>query len=368
MSAQFRGRARTGYVYVPHSAGGWKQRTTGTSDKRVVRQMERMVAALRDQPERWPLLDAVYGGTLPLNRLYAAWSANDVASLQARVSAVDLVAHVAPWLADYAARGGSAVNGPVYRQRVLSFLGTVCLAPDLTPQRVKAWLARLDVSSGTRRGYLMALRSFVAYLVETGVLATNPIRDVSAPKKNPPRLVWRDLDTDQRIVDAAPTEALRALYALIHGTGADLSATITHTRRGDVDLDRGVVRLRGTKTAKRDRHEVIIDPWALPALRDYLGAMLPTVRPWAALTRYIASWHHAAVCQRMGIADYTLRDARHSCAVRWRQAGRSFEWIAAQLGNSVYQVATVYARFTPSLADREAEAATITITQRGRKA
>lgn len=69
-------------------------------------------------------------------------------------------------------------------------------------------------------------------------------------------------------------------------------------------------------------------------------------------TRFQAAWHHKAAAATAGAPGYTLRMARHSWAVRARQAGHSFEDIAAQLGNSVYQVATVYARFTLTTADR----------------
>lgn len=364
MSAQFRGKAKTGFIYVPHSRGGWRQRTSGTSDKRTVRNIERMVARLRDMPDRWPLLDAVYQGVLKLNDLYAADVANDLAGLQERLLAVDLAKLVDAWLEDYASRGGAAVNVPIYRQRATSFLGESCLSTELTPARVKLWLSGLTskrgtgtVTSGTRRGYLMALRSFVAYCVEAGHLPTNPIRDVSAPKKNASRLEWRPWSIDEQIIAAAPTPQYAALFALIHGTGADLSATIRTMERGDVDLDRRVSRLRGTKTAKRNRHEVLIDERAIPALKAFLGTMLPQANPWEGITRYTAAWYHAKACEGV-TTNYTLRDARHSFAVRARQAGRSFEWIAAQLGNSVYQVATVYARFEPTLEEREAEIST----------
>jgi integrase len=60
-----------------------------------------------------------------------------------------------------------------------------------------------------------------------------------------------------------------------------------------------------------------------------------------------------------GVAGYTLRDARHSVAIRMRRAGESFEAIARQLGNTVAQVHATYARFQPGDAP---EAATTTTT------
>jgi hypothetical protein len=54
--------------------------------------------------------------------------------------------------------------------------------------------------------------------------------------------------------------------------------------------------------------------------------------------------HHARLTKKLGIEDYTLKDARHSVGVRMRLAGKSFEEIAEQLGTSVYQAVTVYTR------------------------
>jgi hypothetical protein len=41
----------------------------------------------------------------------------------------------------------------------------------------------LPASGPTKRRYLAALRSFAMYLVEIGVLVTNPVRDVKAPSR-----------------------------------------------------------------------------------------------------------------------------------------------------------------------------------------
>lgn len=84
--------------------------------------------------------------------------------------------------------------------------------------------------------------------------------------------------------------------------------------------------------------------------------MMPHVAPWAGITRYMPAWHHAAASKAADAEGYTLRMARHSVAVRARKAGRSFEWIAAQLGNTVYQCATVYGAFSHDVAERLEEA------------
>jgi len=353
MSAQFRGVGGKGYVYVPGRTG-WKLRATGTSNRHLVRAMKRMVEDLH-QRRRFDILDPVIARRLTLGTVYDAYVANRLDGLVQALESADLAAHVDPWIADYLSNGKSARNAPIYRSQVRSLVGDRYPGHQLTPAAVKAWLGAMRITSGAKRGKLMALRSFVRYCVEVGVLPSNPIREVETPKKNPASLRWEPQSVDEAIVAAAPDACYAALFAFVHATGADLSPVLELTERGDIDLARGVARLRGTKTAKRHVHEAIIEAWALPALETHLRHMMPHVRPWAGITRYMSAWHHAKAAEAAEAPAYTLRMARHSVAVRARKAGRSFEWIAAQLGNSVYQVATVYGRFSPTTAERLAD-------------
>lgn len=341
----YRGKSRRGFLYV-QATGRRVLRACGTSDRHLVRAMKRMLAELRER-RQWDLLAAVIGGQRTLGALYDAYATGPAAleTLRAELRAVDLEPFVATWLADYRSNGGSPRNAPIYEMQVRSLVVAPFPSTALTPATVKAWLRDLDMTSGAKRNRLMALRSFVRYLVTEGVLATNPIRDVAPPKKNAPSLRWESEAVDRAVVAAAPDPRMAALFAFIHATGADVSPVVERTLRKDIDLARGVARIRGTKSAKRDVHEAVIEPWALPALAAYLKGMMPHVHPWAGLSRYQAAAAHKGAAVAAGVPGYTLRQARHSVAVRARQAGRSFEWIAAQLGNSVYQVATVYGRF-----------------------
>lgn len=82
--------------------------------------------------------------------------------------------------------------------------------------------------------------------------------------------------------------------------------------RGDIDLKEGLVHIRGTKNEKRDRHDAIIESWALSFLRDHCRSIIGNVPLWPNLTRYRVYDVHQATCAALGIMDYTLRDARHS--------------------------------------------------------
>lgn len=184
-------------------------------------------------------------------------------------------------------------------------------------------------------------------------LAGRQSERLKTPKKNKARLVWHNQGVDKKIVDSAPV-AFKAIFALIKATGAEVSPALTMLR-GDIDLNEGLVHIRGTKNEKRDRHDAIIEPWALPYLREHCRSLIGNVPLWPNLTRYRLYDVHRGTCAALGIEDYTLRDARHSWAVRSRKRGESLEAIAQQLGHkSIYMAATIYAQFKPTIEERKA--------------
>lgn len=355
MSAAFR-KGRNLQIYVA-SRAGYKQRSTGTPDPAIARKMARMCQELRDNQE-WALLDAVLAGSLTLRDLYAAFAANQLADLKARLRAVNLVQLIPEWEAWVRADRGDTGTSAIYRGQVERLTGRdLFTVADLTPARVQAWLASLAVSTGTRRKNLYALKSFVRFLLDRGILEQDPIATVRAPKKNPPRLRWETEANDLRIVLASPAH-LQALFAFIKATGAEVSAALTAIRR-DLDLEQGVAHVRGTKNERRNRHEAIIEDWALPIIRDHCRALTPNAPLWPGITRMMTHYHHREACRAVDVEDYTLRDSRHSWAVRCRKRGGSLEAIAEQLGHStILMAATVYARFKPTLEERREERAT----------
>jgi integrase len=376
MSAFKRGKNQQ--LYVPLRSGGLVQRSTGTPSIAVRNKLKTILAELRAEG-RWTLIEAVSlipagkkKPRLAMMQLYAANAAKTLDQLEARFASATLAAHVDAWQAWVVAQRGATGTDANYRQQVDTFLAKYpeATTADLEPAKVTAWLGGLTCSTGTRRKYLYALRSFLNYLRTMGLVKGDPLADVKAPKKNPPRLRWETAENDRRIVEVADVK-YRALFAFIKSTSADVGAAIGRAKRRDIDLARGVATLRGTKTDRRQVHEAMIEEWALPYLTEYLSRMLPNATLWPArpkgatagatgryvsegYTRSGAAHHHERCCELVGIEDYSLKDARHSVAVRMRFAGYSFEDIAEQLGNSPYQVATVYARFKPKVERRQA--------------
>lgn len=354
MNAFSRGKHKNKSIYVPLRSGGLAQRSTGTPSKTITTAMKNLVVKLRDD-ERWVLLEAVTVKPyrLTLLDLYRANASNALDALELSLSAVRLADVRDAWLASVQTRlGGSEDERSSVQNYGSQFDTFAALHPDgtvadLTPDNVTLWLAsRTKATPGTRRKYVYALKSLIAYLIEAKKLKTDPLAGYRMPKKNAKRERWETEANDKAIVDAALPK-YRAAFAFIKATGCD-AGTVRRTLVRDLDLPRGKALIRGTKTNKRMVHEGDIEAWAIPYLTAFVTDKLPNTLLWPELTNSGMSHHHERCCAAVGVEDYTLKDARHSVAVRMRFAGKDFEDIAEQLGNSPAICADTYARFKAS--------------------
>jgi integrase len=350
-------RGKKGYqsIYVPTRHGGLVQRSTGTADRAVVRAMRTMVKALKDRSMasgNWSILDAIYSKRLKLREAHQHSVANTLSDLEAKLSSADLSKHLDGWIAWVKAERRADVRTPdVYWQQVTTLIVAPFPSSDLTKARVIAWLAGRDkASSGTKRKYLYALKSFIRYLLDVGVLHTDPLAGLRAPKKNPARERWVTADVDEMVV-ANALPKYRALFAFIKATGCDVGSAL-RAQVGDVNLFAGTATIRGTKTDRRRVHRAVIEPWALTYLKPHLAVRRKdgtSALLFPDTNRNAPSKHHDYLTSvTLNVPDYTLKDSRHSVAVRMRLAGKSFEEIAAQLGTSVFQAVTVYSRYQPA--------------------
>lgn len=361
-------RGKKGYqsIYVPTRHGGLVQRSTGTSVPAIVRGMKRMAKDLRDRSlasANWSILDAIHEKRVTLREVYPHYVGNTLGELEARLSSANLSAHLEGWITWVRANRRATVRtGDVYWQQVTTLVPVDGEFPasELTKARVIAWLAGLaNATTGTKRKYLYALKSFIRYLLDISILATDPLAGLKAPKKNPPRERWVTVDVDEQIVANALPE-YRAFFAFIKATGCDVGSAL-RAQISDVNLFAQSATIRGTKTDHRRVHGAAIEAWAVPYLKAHIAQRRkandgdPLLFP--GLNRNAPSKHHQYLTSvTLKISDYTLKDARHSVGVRMRLAGKSFEDIAAQLGTSVYQTVQVYTKYKPADAERAREA------------
>lgn len=353
-----RGKRGNLSVYIPRPVGGPIERSTRTNDKKLVKSYEAAVYWLATQtPPAWDILHALIVRRITFAQcveLHAA-GRGSLAPLRAKLADVDLRTTLPDFIAAWVADGRKARTLENYEREIGAYLAAHPMRSDFTEANVQAHIRSLTVSPGTRRKHLYALRAFERYLVERHVLTVRTLPNIRAPKKNTARKRYESAETDARLC-AAALPKYRALFALVHATGADVGAALAMVGR-DLSLASLRCRVPGTKTAHRDRHDVEIDAWAVPFLTE-LRTVLPAAPLFPDLTRHGAAAHHKHVGHAVQVLDYTLRDARHSIAVRWRKAGRSFEEIARQLRTSVYHVATVYADFSDESASGATNPAT----------
>lgn len=318
---------------------------------------ERMVTDLGGRGQRaWDLLEAVLCNRIPIARLYDAYRSNQLARLRAELDDVDLAAYLARWQ-DWLT--GRVAPDTATRYRVhLATLHHDQPWPRsmLTAAAVDRWLSGLPGSSGTKRKYFAALASFLGYLDVVGIDHGDPLRRLTPPPAAPPRIVFLELDAVRRVVDAVE-EPYRTLFALLYGTGIDLSTALGLTRRS-VFPTTHEIHAHGTKSEFRHR-VCLVAEWAWPFVAARIRDLLPDGRLFSGVSRWTASDVHRAALERLrlrgeGRNALRLHDARHHWAVRAVRAGTPIELVARQLGHADGTLALrVYGRFVPTTTDRQ---------------
>jgi integrase len=208
---------------------------------------------------------------------------------------------------------------------------------------------------GTIRKVHSDWSGFFAYCTDVrGLFERNPMERVARPKVKRPIPKFYQLDTVERIVGWQPTEERRALFALLYGTGMEISVALTLTR-ADLDGNRKEIRSAGTKAHTRDRMARIAD-WAWPTVWGYASAVFPSTLLFAGVpSRYTASdWHREAVKALALTPAYPMKNARHHWAVRMLRSGTPVAVVQRQLGHSTAKLTLdTYGQFIPSGADRD---------------
>ena len=136
---------------------------------------------------------------------------------------------------------------------------------------------------------LSALRSFLDYLVERGVLKANPAKGVPAPRGN--RHLPKNMDVDEvnRLLDIDLNDPLavrdRAMLEVMYGDGLRL-AELVGLDCGHLDLDAGEVRVMGKGSKERK----------LPLGKTAIAWL----RQWLALRDFFAPEDNAVFVARSG--------------------------------------------------------------------
>jgi integrase len=352
-------------------SGGRRQFCTRTPDRRLAQKMEAMWDDLAKRHRAWDILDSVVAGRLTVGQLFDAWSETrqDVDAIRRRLADVDIEPLVNEWYAVH--EGQVKVDSARHALAHVRFLlpeSETRLASTVSSGWLSQRLASYPGSRNTRRKVHSSWSVFFDHLTRVRpVFSENPMARVDRPRQEVTPIRFYDQDTAERIVEWQPTEERRALFALLYGTGIEISVALGLTR-GQIDFVTKEVRAPGTKTHTRDRLARVAE-WAWPIVEAYARTFTPNAPLFPGVPdRYTASdWHRQTI--GVGVKDthgnvaspglnlrdrYPMSNARHHWAVRRLRSGSSIYDVQRQLGHSSPTLTLrTYGQFIPTGIDRD---------------
>ena len=246
-------------------------------------------------------------------------------------------------------------------RQLIPVFGTMPLTA-ITPAKVRSWYAKTLVDHPTRRAHVYSLlRTILNTAVADDIVESNPcrIRGAGAAKRvhtvTPATIAELDALTAKMPAEYALMVPLASWCALRYGEAIEL-------RRGDADVEAGVIRVR--RAAVRIRGAYIVDtpksgagirdvhipPDLIPAVRDHLvqhtGAGAAALLFPSPVGGHLQPWAHQrhweAARTAIGRDDLRWHDLRHSGAVLAATAGATIAELQARLGHSTAAAALRY--------------------------
>jgi integrase/recombinase XerC len=222
---------------------------------------------------------------------------------------------------------------------------------DVDGMCIRSYLAFLHKKSqkSTIARKLSALRSFFRFLVKRGAIDTNPAEAVLTPKRG--RAVPRYLPVDEvfRLLDGVKGESVlalrnRAILETLYSTGVRV-AELAGMDVGDVDFDRGFVRVIGKGNKERSAP---VGEKALGRIRAYMekrgNAVGSTINRGEPLflnsrggrltTRSIARLLEKVVRQLGLLRPISPHGLRHTFATHMLDAGADLRVVQELLGHA----------------------------------
>ncbi len=253
-----------------------------------------------------------------------------------------------------------------YRRELLSFAAFVHEeigrgAPgEVLPSDVRAYLAHLHgrhlAARSTERA-LAALRTFFAFLLDEGVVASNPARAVPHPRRERRVPETVTLDALRLLLEGFPDTPAghrdRAALELLYGAGLRVGELVD-LDLGDVQLGQRLLRVRG-----KGRKERVVPFGRLAAAA--LAAYLPDRAAWRRLSprgdrepllvnqrggrlsdRSVRRLLDDAVARVAGLHHLHPHDLRHAFATHLLEAGMDLRAIQELLGHSSLGTTQIY--------------------------
>jgi integrase len=254
-------------------------------------------------------------------------------------------------------------------KHVIPAIGNVKLAK-LTPAHLQGFYrSKLDegLSPRTVQYLHVVLHRALKQALRWGLVPRNVAEAVDPPKV--PKKDVTPLSPDQARVflEAARGDRLAALYVLAIHTGMRQGELLA-LRWDDVDLEDGVLRVRGTKTA-RSRRTVKLSKTALEALRDHLTHQLEEIdrmggryqdrglvfatEVGTTLNRHnLTQRSFKPLLKKAGLPEIRFHDLRHTCATILLKAGQHPKFVQEMLGHATIAITLdAYSHVLPGMSD-----------------
>lgn len=345
-------------IKVPTKTGEWLPYSTGTKHQATARRIERMIEHLGPRGERaWDVIDQIHDGTRTIPQLFDSYcgAEKDVIRLRIALKQSDLGLFVQSFLESTTCTADTRAHYEALLRRLIPDDAQFA-ADEFTPARLQRCIDEMEGSPATKRKAGSTFRVFAKWLIRRGVIRDDPMRAVVLPKAPPPRTMFLETADAIRLADQQPSP-YREFSAFMAGSGVEVSIALALTVR-DVDIKHREVRAKGTKTHARDRVVRVAD-WAWPYLQRAMKGKKADDRLFAGIVdRWTARDVHSAAAKELAAKSpvfdgYTMRDHRHTYAVRAIRAGTPADLVARQLGHAnPILVLSVYGRFQPSQDER----------------
>jgi site-specific recombinase XerD len=403
VSAFKRKGRRVRLVKVPTEAGIWIQRSTKTRDPQRAKAMQRMVDTLGPGDRgAWDLLRLVTAKVptkdastparpkMTLPALYDLWASTPITRYDGEGAPIapsddERMAHVRGELRDtdlsplvdtfFSAitSGKEAVSDDTakhYRSAVRLFVPKDAVVPisKLNERELTTWLEEMDdVEPGTVRKRGIGMGRFIGWLRGRGILRFDPMANITLPPNGDPLCHYLDTADAIRLADALSGQ-MRLFEYLLPGSAIEVSTALS-LRVRDVIKSEQSIHAPGTKSYNRNRIVIVAD-FAWPAVLELTKGKVPDAKLFDRIAdRWRARDEHFATVQKLveeghrvyaempgGIEHgYTMRDHRHTWAVRAVRSGWPITAVAEQLGHGDGGVLAlrVYGRFQPKADERK---------------
>lgn len=279
-------------------------------------------------------------------------------------------------------------NGTLVRLHIAPALGTLKLK-GLTPAHVR-WFYREKLDSGLSGGTVhkmhVVLHKALGQAVRDGLIPRNVTEAVKVPRVGRKEITPLTAEETKRFIEAARGEdRFEALYVLAVTTGMRQGELLA-LKWDDVDLERGVLRVRRTitrlngtfalgepKTAK-SRRSVKLTSLAVEALRAHLGRQLEEIDRTGSLYRdqglvfateagtlvnptNLRQRSFAKLLKRAKLPEIRFHDLRHTCATLLLVRNVNPKIVSEMLGHSSISITLdTYSHVLPDMQDGAARA------------